>query len=261
MNTPFLLAMNTAEGVLQLVLGEDTPQGARLAWSETLPAASQGVELLAPALERGLAAVGAKPSQIRRIACVAGPGGFTGLRLASATAAGLAAATGALQAGLPLLPLLAESAAESLGLDAGIVAVLTHARRNLVHLQVFRLENGRAHAVTEIEVLDPASAVRRAVEIDAGAVLLGSGLTRNPQAVEGREARVLGQEFNLPLPAVLLRLADRSTFGPEPVAPLYVRPSDAEENLPTLAAGLGLNPDDAAAALRAFGADTSGPRS
>ena len=256
MSRSFLLALNSAEGLLQLALGEDSPQGARLVWHESLPAASQGVELLVPALARGLAAVGTEPASIRRIACVSGPGGFTGLRLASATAAGLAAAVGAAQAGLPLLPLLAANAAEITDAGVGTVAVLTYARRSLVYLQVFQMEAGRPRALTGILVLEPHAAARQVLAIDAGALLLGSGLTRNPQAVEELSARALGPEADHPAPEILLRAADALVFGPDPVTPLYVRASDAEDNLPALAAAMGLDPDEAVAALRKLDADS-----
>lgn len=289
----FLLAINSAEGLLQLVLGKDSPEGIQLVWSESLPAASQGAELLAPALVRGIESLGVTPAQIRRIACVAGPGSFTGLRLASATAAGLAAATGAQQAGLPLLPLLAASAAEATawafgaeGTEAAelaggaeatgsaetagvsafgsaastppVFAVLTHARRDLVHFQMFHWENGTPHALTEILVLDPASAVARILAEQPQAYVLGSGVGRNPQAFEGQAVRLLGPAFDHPSPAVLVRAADAAVFGPDPVVPLYVRPSDAEENLPALAVALGLNPEEAATALRVLSAEIPG---
>ena len=251
----FLLVLNSAEGVLQIVLGRDDPAGVALAWNESVPAASQGAELLAPALARGLAAMGAEPARIRRIACVTGPGSFTGLRLASATAAGLAAATGALSAGLPLLPVLAASAAPALEPSDTTVGVLTHARRNLVHVQVFRLREGIFSPLTSIKVLDPASALQCIAAVDSRAVVLGSGLSRNPQVQVEAGLRALGPEFEHPAPEVLLRAADTLVFGSEPVVPLYVRPSDAEENLPTLSANLGLDPAEAEAALRAFGVD------
>ena len=287
----FLLAINSAEGLLQLVLGKDSPEGIQLVWSESLPAASQGAELLAPALVRGIESLGVTPAQIRRIACVAGPGSFTGLRLASATAAGLAAATGAQQAGLPLLPLLAASAAEATAWAFGVegteaaetfgsaetntetagvsafgsaastppvFAVLTHARRDLVHFQMFHWENGTPHALTEILVLDPASAVARILAEQPQAYVLGSGVGRNPQAFEGQGVRLLGPAFDHPSPAVLVRAADAAVFGPDPVVPLYVRPSDAEENLPVLAVALGLNPEEAATALRVLSAEIPG---
>ncbi len=251
----FLLVLNSAEGVLQIVLGRDEPAGVALAWSESVPAASQGAELLTPVLARGLAAMGAEPTRIRRIACVTGPGSFTGLRLASATAAGLAAATGALSAGLPLLPLLAASAAPALKPSDTTLGVLTHARRNLVHVQVFRMRDGNLSPLTSIKVLDPASALQCIAAVDSRAVVLGSGLSRNPQVQVEAGLRVLGPEFEHPTPEVLLRAAGVLTFSPEPIVPLYVRPSDAEENLPTLSVALGLDPAEAEAALRAFGVD------
>ncbi len=247
-----LLVMNTAEGVLQIVLARE----GSVLWSESLPAASQGAELLTPALARGLETLGAKPKDIRRITCVVGPGSFTGLRLACATAAGLAAAVGALQAGLPLLPLLARSAAKRLGTAAGLFGVITHARRNLVHLQVFRLKSAELEAATEILVLSPEAAARATLAHDSGCTLLGSGLGRNRGAIEaavaGSEARLLGPEHDHPSPAVLVAEAEAATFGSEPPVPLYVRPSDAEENLPILAKALGLDVGRAISALRGF---------
>jgi tRNA threonylcarbamoyladenosine biosynthesis protein TsaB len=254
-NETFLLVLNSAEGVLQIVLGRDDPAGVVLAWSESVSAASQGAELLTPALARGLAAVGAAPARIRRIACVTGPGSFTGLRLASVTTAGLAAVTGALSAGLQLLPLLAASAAPALDPSDTTVGVLTHARRNLVHVQVFRMREGRLSPLTSIKVLDPASALQCIAAVDSRAVVLGSGLSRNPQTQVEAGLKVLGPEFEHPTPEILLRAAEALAFGPEPVVPFYVRPSDAEENLPALSASLGLDPAEAEAALRAFGVE------
>lgn len=168
----YLLALNSAEGVLQLALARKERQAAP--WSplfyEALPAASQGAELLAPRIRLGLERLDLTPDALTHLALVRGPGSFTGLRLALATAAGLARASGALQAGLDYLPLLAASALLRLGREkarpsaapeamttedmsteamptaphedqtpaaASVLWVLTHARRNLVHAQAF----------------------------------------------------------------------------------------------------------------------------
>ncbi len=57
-------------------------QEGSLACAQEWSAPSKGTELLTPALADAFQRLGIMPSDISRIACVAGPGSFTGLRLA-----------------------------------------------------------------------------------------------------------------------------------------------------------------------------------
>jgi hypothetical protein len=81
--------------------------------------------------------------------------------------------------------------------------------------------------------------------------LMGSGATRNRAALAPAlaallpGARFLPARFDHPAPALLLPLAAMAAYGPDDVQPLYVRPCDAEENLPALAAARGMDPDQA----------------
>ena len=76
MNTT--LIMNASEGRIQFVLEQEGSLACAQEWS----APSKGTELLTPALADAFQRLGIMPSDISRIACVAGPGSFTGLRLA-----------------------------------------------------------------------------------------------------------------------------------------------------------------------------------
>ncbi|MDR1359435.1 MAG: tRNA (adenosine(37)-N6)-threonylcarbamoyltransferase complex dimerization subunit type 1 TsaB, partial [Deltaproteobacteria bacterium] len=105
-----LLIINAAEASLHFVLARWTPLS--LLCSQTWRLPSQGAEILAPALGQALSALRLAPSDLSRIACVRGPGSFSGLRLALVTAAGLARSTSAAQAGLDYLPLIAAQGAE-----------------------------------------------------------------------------------------------------------------------------------------------------
>ena len=58
-------------------------------------------------------------------------------------------------------------------------------------------------------------------------------------------ARVLPPEFDTPAPAVLLAAARTARFSEEPPAPLYLRKSDAEDNLEAIAAARGIDPAEA----------------
>ena len=75
MNTT--LIMNASEGRIQFVLEQEGSLACAQEWS----APSKGTELLTPALADAFQRLGIMPSDISRIACVAGPGSFTGLRL------------------------------------------------------------------------------------------------------------------------------------------------------------------------------------
>ena len=78
MNTT--LIMNASEGRIQFVLEQEGSLACAQEWS----APSKGTELLTPALADAFQRLGIMPSDISRIACVAGPGSFTGLRLRTA---------------------------------------------------------------------------------------------------------------------------------------------------------------------------------
>lgn len=287
-NAQHILVMNSAEGQLQFLLAREqveTAASAELLCSQVWHAPSQGAELLTPALQAALQQLRLSPADIGRIACVRGPGSFTGLRLVIATAAGLARAVGAVQAGIDYLPLLAAGAASRilpvLG-DIDSFWVLTHARKELVHMQGFsataaadgekdfsRLHEGRKIIpLTEILVCSPEKAVeviRGKAGLQGRPVLLGSGLTRNRQAIASlfglpsgtgvpqsasdavkvgspTRAVLLPATYDHPDMETLLRAAEKADYTDSDVLPLYARPSDAEENLENIAASLGLDP-------------------
>ena len=140
MNTT--LIMNASEGRIQFVLEQEGSLACAQEWS----APSKGTELLTPALADAFQRLGIMPSDISRIACVAGPGSFTGLRLALTTAAAFRRATGAAVAPLNALQALAGSVPFGLLFPAREtrIRVITHARRGLVHGQDFLCAPGSA---------------------------------------------------------------------------------------------------------------------
>ncbi len=258
-----LLLLNAAEGLLQIGLAAS---GQIKAWRE-LPAARQGAEVLIPTLAGMLAEGGYNRTQISRIACVRGPGSFTGIRLALTTAFGLSRAItrpvgqGPLLAGLDYLPLLASSVlTEASGLPANLAAlwVLTHARRGQVNIQGFSADSA---ALNEPETVSLSEAVAKITSQTAATApispaatvaLVGSGLTRNKEELTQSlpTALLLPEAHNNPSPHAMLRLAENAIYSRDPIEPLYLRPCDAEENLPGIAAGLGLDPEEAALALK-----------
>jgi tRNA threonylcarbamoyl adenosine modification protein YeaZ len=240
------LVLNAAEGRLQIVLAD----GPELLCAQDWSAPRRGTELLAPALERMFSGLRLRFSDLARIACVRGPGSFTGIRLALSTAAALARASGAQLAGLDYMQALAlgvrvfgeENAA------ARRIWVLKHARRDLTLAQVFAPGGGEVlpRAVSELELLTPEHCLQRMREQAQGGMRLwatGSALARHEAfaALSGLACCVPARHWR-PLPEDLLLLARHAEYSRRDIEALYVRPCDAVENLDNIAARRGEDP-------------------
>ncbi|MDL2272273.1 tRNA (adenosine(37)-N6)-threonylcarbamoyltransferase complex dimerization subunit type 1 TsaB [Desulfovibrio sp. OttesenSCG-928-I05] len=278
------LALNAAEARLQICAADAR---GNMVFAQSWNAPSQGVELLTPALADALRRSGHTPADIARIACVRGPGSFTGLRLALVTASGLSRASGALMAGLDYLPLLAVNAFAAMrcGRNAADETpsplwVVTHARRNLVHAQAFAPESAetgceadapagqdtlpRVRALSALLVLninDPAPEnclTSHVAALGGHPVFVGSGATRNRDelaaslAAAGIEYSAAGPAYDHPSLETLCQASLRAAYSHEDPQALYARPCDAEENLPRIAAKLGLDPAEARKRLDAL---------
>ena len=274
-----ILVLNCAEGFLQMVIGvspdagrqaEQPPRRLRasvlqgILCSQEWRLPSQSVELLMPLVTAALNTIHLTPSSIRRIACVTGPGSFTGIRLAISTAAGLARATGATTAAIPFLPLLANNVLQS-GIPAQTEAetlwAVTHARRDLVHMQGFTATSPEEELVPlgEVMVLSPVQAAQLIASTKKKALLFGSGATRNRTVFDNalamlhsRATILPGAFFDTPQSSTLFAAACNARFSTSDISPHYVRPCDAEESLEHIAASLGLNPQTARSALDAL---------
>jgi tRNA threonylcarbamoyl adenosine modification protein YeaZ len=247
-----LLVMAGAEERLQLVLGQPGPDGFTLLASRQWTVPGQSVRFLVPGLNAVLDEFGVAPTVLDRIACVRGPGSFTGLRLVLAAAEGLAAGLDVPLAGLDYLPLLASGPAQ---LADGPLHVLTYARRGLVYSQSFA-----ARSMTEIAPLASLSldeAAERIGEHGDTGLLLGTGLRKNPDfftdlATARPGYTLLDETWDNPTPEILLRAAEAATYSNAPIEPVYVRPSDAEDNLEQIARKRGLDPVEARKRLEAL---------
>lgn len=247
MNT---LIMNASEGPIQIVLAQDGGLLCAQQWS----APSQGTELLTPVLSDALRRLGLAPADISRIACVAGPGSFTGLRLVLSTASAFRRATGAVVAPLNALRALAASLPfRELfpGREVPLRArVITHARRGLVHGQDFLL---RPAALPEAQGEAAMWEVAAACGGPRPDVVLGSGVARNFAFLqEGLAGALLLPSLVHPSAEALLALTlalPESAWGRRDLDPLYLRPCDAVDNLPTIAAKRGQAPAEALAEL------------
>jgi len=237
-----ILAVNTAEESLQLVIS----QGGEIleAFEETC--AGRMNEVMAPAAAAMLAR---RSEALTALACVRGPGSFTGVRLGLAFCTGLALAKGVPMAGLDYLPVLAAGVYAP---DAAEIHVLTHSRANKVYHQGF-MPAPRTDGLPGLPAplgppldLDLPLAVEIIRERAACSkvAVIGSGLRRNP----GAFAKIPGAmllEIENPTLEALVSAALTAVYDGPPVDALYLRGSDAEENLAMIAKGRGLSEEEA----------------
>jgi len=249
-NPGLLLAVNGADERLQLVLGRlgGTAEGfaeTELLASQEWTVPGQSARFLAPGIRHMLEALGLAAADVRGVACVHGPGSFTGLRMSLALAEGFAAGSGALLAGIDHLALLAYEAAQAV---SGAVLALAWSRRGQVYAQAFAGNNALTPAcVVQLSELPTfLSALPRPLFV------LGGGLRRNLNvfvelALQDAGLKLLPALWDAPRPQALLTLAALASFTSGPLSPVYLRVSDAEDNLTAIAAGRGLSKAEAQA--------------
>lgn len=243
-----LLALNGADERLQLALGRWSEDGgAQLLASQEWTVPGQSARFLAPGIRQMLDSLGLQARAIRSVACVHGPGSFTGLRMSLALAEGLAAGMGAKLGGVDHLALLAHDAAQ---IAPGAVLALAWSRRGQVYAQAF----ADRRALNEPSVQHLPNLPQFMAALPRPLHLLGGGLRRNlpffqELAAADPSLRLLPAHWDAPKPEALLTLATQASFNTGPLTPVYLRASDAEDNLAAIAAGRGLSQAEAQAIL------------
>jgi len=210
-----------------------------------------GSELL-PLIDECLAAAGSALEEVGCVAVSLGPGSFTGLRVALATAKGLSLAGGTALVGVPTLAALAATVLSGWGGDGPssepgtIVAPCLDARKGEVYGAMFRVRDAlwlealpRLERTSDDAAFSPV-AFREALEARAAdgrpIFLLGDGGARYPgeiaEPLAGR-ARVLSFEVRPPSGSAVARagagiLASRGSDDRATLVPRYARASEAE---------------------------------
>lgn len=216
-----LLALDTALNACSVAIVED----GRLLARTVSPGGKGNAERLLPVLEETRAAARIGLIELDGIAATIGPGSFTGIRTALATARALGLALNRPVWGVTTTEALAMAAA---GPGRAVVAVID-ARRGEVYIHGFApAAHGLGAALSEPRLLRLDDA---AAQLPAGPVTLvgsGSALLRD---AAGRDDIVLSPAAPDPDPAIVARLAltqaKQQPAPKRPPAPLYIRPPDA----------------------------------
>lgn len=218
--TELLLAIDAATSNGGIALGSGGVVRAEVGISDT----SRHSELLLPALEFALHACGATRTDLRGIVVGAGPGSFTGVRIAAATARGLAAALE--------IPLLAYSSLAALAASAGRgeqpVCALFDARRGEVYGACYAFQGSRIQTIMAPMAGRIDDVVQQLEKVDA--VFVGDGA----MAYAARLPRLpLDHGLVYPRASALLWLAHHDADAgrvesPGRFEPQYVRDSSAQ---------------------------------
>lgn len=177
-----------------------------------LPHQGRHASTLLPTIRDLLEEVGVGLGELGGIVVGAGPGSFTGVRVAGATARGLVRG-----ARLPLIPVssLAAAAVDPLLADPSPVCIAFDARGDRLFAGAWSLEGGRL-----VELLEPRAT--RLPELLAGLErpgvpgvrLAGDGAWRHRASVEAAGFPVLDPPLGTPTPAGLIHLASAGHGAP-----------------------------------------------
>lgn len=172
-----ILAIDTCTELCSTALLSD---GAITAKAEIAP--REHSQKLLPMVETLLADANVTMSELDAIAFGRGPGSFTGVRIGTATAQGLA-----LGSGKPLIPVstLAAMALQAAKLYGdGIVISAIDARMGEVYLAAYRCEQGRLSTIIDEQVCKPDEWDHPSLVAEDSLILVGTAWEAYPQMVE-----------------------------------------------------------------------------
>ncbi len=174
-------------------------------------------------------------SEINSVAVGLGPGSFTGLRIGLATAKGLCLATGASIVGIPTLDTIA---CQGMLDPQCLICSMIDARRGQIYCAIYRAGDTLPVRTSDYMLLHPEELLDK-LPSESCVLFIGSGLSTCQDLIStkmGERARFAPGHLAVPRPGFCGILARERLAGggapddPSTLKPLYLRPSDAEEN-------------------------------
>ena len=163
------------------------------------------------------------------IACAAGPGSFTGVRIGVSTAKGLCAPHDIPCVGVSTV----EAFAEPFAAFSGAVAPVMNARRGNVYTAIFAAENGKIRRVTDDMIIPVADLCERLRALDMPVCFTGDAYDMAIAAANeaGIAAADVPPSMRLPdaasvaaVGARMYETGDRASFTAAALSPVYLRP-------------------------------------
>jgi len=179
-------------------------------------------ETLMPAVSSLMQLAGISPGDLDLVACSAGPGSFTGLRIGMATAKGIARGAECSLKAVPTLPLLAAGREHW----PGVVVPVMDARKKRVYAAAF--ESGRRIRDDADISLDDFLA-----SLPMGSAVLATG--PDAEIASRCDGVIIDSQYASGRGLAMIEMAEAAleSEGPDPadLGPIYLRLSEAEEAL------------------------------
>lgn len=222
------LAIDTSTALGSVAVG----RGRELLAEVVVGVSTRHSEALLPAIDFSLRSVGLEIGKVAGIVVGGGPGSFTGVRIAGATAKGLVRVLD--------VPFFAYSGLQAVAASVGAagdrpVCALFDARRGEVYAACYRFPQGRRVETLLEPVARPLDDVLRALD-GVDPTYAGDGALRYREMIEAAGGRVAPAHQAVPRASALLwladlvpdagRVADPSNWDPE-----YLRASGAERGV------------------------------
>lgn len=226
------LILNASEKRLQFILLQDNI----LMHAEESEPQKNGADSLLPHIKQICEQLGFNPSQIKKIAAVAGPGNFMGIRLTATIAAAFCRANDGLQGSINYMHALACNFYAN---EKEIIHIVTSGTRELIHSQCFQVINGTMQAITELKLVPYAELTNIPCDY-----CYGSG-TRSEKAqtvLEKQTCILLPVSFDSPSINSLIKCLQTVTWQQQDISPIYLKECDAIQNLPHIAKLQGRDP-------------------
>ena len=182
---------------------------------------------LMPMVDAAFAFTGLSLNEMDRLACVVGPGSFTGVRLGVSTVKGLAHGSGK--------PCVAVNALEAMALGAGrfdgLVCPMQDARAGQVYAALFR-DGMRIASDEPIALIELA---KRLLNVNQRVLFTGDGMTVHREKIGelmGEQAAFAEPTFAYLRPETVAEIAAKAeeTLDYLTLMPLYLRAPSAERN-------------------------------
>lgn len=222
-----ILALDTSGQTASVALWED----GLIRGEMTLNTKMNHSRTIMPMVEDVLRFTEAEAKTLDYIACAAGPGSFTGLRIGAATAKGLAHGLNIPVLPVPTLDALAYNVCE---VD-GIICPIMDARRQQVYTAFYEAEKGLCRKLSEDTAEDIRVTAQKAKELGKSILFLGDGVPVYRGVLEALDEK--GQFSFAPAHQMYQRAAcvamaaaahlDRA-IKPHAFVPEYLRLSQAE---------------------------------